>query len=168
MKKISLIELLDLVRSGKAPKVVKYYGVKYFFFNSSGKYLAVTDPNLADGACIPVAVRRDLIVQIGMSEKHTDLAKNRKIIEVIEPVLDSVEKAYLGKIIRPFRDSVTYIKKYWWTIFDDGRTKYQIEIRYKDISGYTTLRLPIFDPKEKNMYAGMEHDKQYTLEELGL
>lgn len=86
--------------------------------------------------------------------------------EYKEDILDEKEKEYLSAVIRPFRKKVKYIKKVdiCW-----GCNK-----NYEYISGelgnkddvIDTLALPYF-PKG-SMYKGMETDKKYTLEELGL
>ena len=88
-----------------------------------------------------------------------------KIIKIEEPeyktvyeskveILDEVEKRYLRGVIRPFE--VKYIEK--------GTTRYAefiyIKLKKEHIS------LPDFEPN--TMYKGMEINKKYTLEELGL
>lgn len=92
-----------------------------------------------------------------------------KIIKVEEPtsyitvyeakpeILDEVEKRYLRGVIRPFRDKVTYIRKF---VFSTGDAKIDIVVENWYIC------LPTF-PKNQ-MYKNMEDDKEYTLEELGL
>lgn len=71
-------------------------------------------------------------------------------------VLDEAEKEYLKAVIKPFRNEVLGIKKKW--AIDEC-----IAIIMKD---YEIIYLPLF--KEGTMYQGMERDKRYTLEELGL
>ena len=105
-----------------------------------------------------------------------------KIIKIEEPkyetvyeakteILDEAEKRYLRKVIKPFRDNVKYIEKVFYT--DNGKqSKIKIcsEMPYKCegntffITNYTYLP-PFFTDK---MYKGMELEKEYTLEELGL
>ena len=78
-------------------------------------------------------------------------------LELIKEILDEKEKEYLGNVIKPFRDRVTYIKK----------------IR-KDIQEYISINikndLPITLPHffEYTMYKGMNIGRAYTLSELGL
>ncbi len=74
-----------------------------------------------------------------------------------EQILDEVEKKYLSDVIRPFRDRVINIIK-----IDNGIGIY-IAIRIKDEA---SICLPYL--KNKNMYKGMEINKEYTLAELGL
>lgn len=72
-------------------------------------------------------------------------------------LLDYVEKKYLSEVIRPFRKEVTSIKK----IEAPARGEY-ISILLKDDG----MCLPCF--KKDTMYKGMEPEKRYTPEELGL
>ena len=82
---------------------------------------------------------------------------NEEIEKLQTEILDKEEKEYLSAVITPFRDQVEYIKKY--SIFD----KYEwirISLKGGDFS------FPNFN--KGTMYKGMEPDKEYTLEELGL
>lgn len=72
-------------------------------------------------------------------------------------ILDDAEKAYLSAVIKPFRNEVLGIKKKECAIDEC------IAIIVKDCQ---IIYLPLF--KEGTMYQGMERDKRYTLEELGL
>ena len=75
------------------------------------------------------------------------------------PILDYVEKAYLSAVIKPFREDVEYIEK-----LNPSCLKGKQYLRIELINDYFTL--PIF--AEGTMYKGMEVNKRYTLEELGL
>lgn len=83
---------------------------------------------------------------------------NNTVVKTSKPILDDAEREYLSTVIRPFRDKVKFIRKCktllesrgWITI--DTETDFAI--------------LPLFE-KDK-MYIGMEYDRHYTLEELGL
>ena len=106
-----------------------------------------------------------------MDYTHIEYLKNLennshgKIIKIEEPeyktvyeakpeILDEVEKRYLRGVIRPFE--VRFIKK-----VDLTNAEYiYIELKSDHIS------LPNFSTN--TMYKGMEIDKKYTLEELGL
>ena len=79
--------------------------------------------------------------------------------EAKEPVLDEVEKEYLSAVIKPFRSSVRYIKKI--QIADEGGQFIRIRLCNDDC-----IDFPIFE--EGAMYKGMEVNKEYSLEELGL
>ena len=77
------------------------------------------------------------------------------------PILDEKEKEYLNAVIKPWRDKVESIVKK--LCFEFG----YIVIQYRDDMGYTsTVILPNF-PKG-TMYKGMELNKDYSIEDLGL
>ena len=76
-----------------------------------------------------------------------------------DPILDEVEKKYLSSAIKPFRKNIKYIRKnksaykdkqFILIVFYDGNYMY----------------FPFFE--NDAMYKGMELDKKYSLEELGL
>ena len=75
------------------------------------------------------------------------------------PILDEAEKEYLSAVIKPFRSRVEYIVK--WKIYNDFKQFLHIELYGGDY-----LTFPNF--KADTMYRGMEVDKFYTLQELGL
>ena len=79
--------------------------------------------------------------------------------ETKEPVLDDVEKEYLSAVIRPFRNHVNGVRK-WFNGID-----YQIVISLDD--GGNLCQLPRF-PLSSEMYMGMDSNKWYSLQELGL
>lgn len=79
--------------------------------------------------------------------------------EAKEPVLDDVEKEYLSAVIKPFRKMIAYIRK-----SKDprkGKNYIKIEICDGDLMFFPNL-------SNDEMYKGMELDKKYSLEELGL
>lgn len=76
--------------------------------------------------------------------------------EYVPKILDDVEKAYLSAVIKPFRKKVGYVKK-----IDCGKREF-LKIYLEDDS----IPFPFFT--KGTMYKGMEADKHYTLEELGL
>lgn len=73
-------------------------------------------------------------------------------------ILDKVEKKYLSEVSRPFREEVIDI------------TKMKDFVRYRDFIriqvGDEYMFLPRFE--RDTMYKGMEYDKPYKPEELGL
>ena len=81
--------------------------------------------------------------------------------EKINSVLDAAEKKYLSAVIKPFRNKVYAIAKY-----DDGVDNYYIQIAIKQNVYFEYIDLPYF--KKGTMYKGMELDKEYTVEQLGL
>ena len=80
--------------------------------------------------------------------------------EYKEPILDDVEKAYLSAVIKPFRKDIEYIVKF--KRYSDK--KEYIYMTMKKDDDYCAL--PVFE--KGTMYKGMEVNKRYTLEELGL
>lgn len=82
------------------------------------------------------------------------------IYEAPKEILDKEEKEYLEAVIRPFRNKVYRIEKEGGGFYSEGEG---LRISIKDNSD---LVLPTF-PKN-TMYKGMELDKEYILEELGL
>ena len=86
--------------------------------------------------------------------------------EYKEHILDEEEKKYLSAVIKPFRDQVIDIKKIDMYLGCNKNAEYILgELGNKD-DVVDTFTLPYF-PKG-NMYKGMETNKKYTLEELGL
>lgn len=79
-------------------------------------------------------------------------------------ILEEKEKEYLAAVIKPFRDVVLWIKKE----SIEGYKEEWISIGYKgkNNNGFGVAALPNF--KTGTIYKGMEADKAYTLEELGL
>ena len=105
---------------------------------------------------------REIANLYNLKDNYSDLCK---IIKIEEPeyktvyeakleILDEVEKRYLRGVIRPFE--VRFIKKVGLT----NAEYIYIELKSDHIS------LPNFS--SNTMYKGMEIDKKYTLEELGL
>lgn len=84
-----------------------------------------------------------------------DVLNGSAIIE--KSILDQKEKEYLSNVIKPFREKVECISK------------------LEDVSGAELIVIwtecgQIYFPdfKKGTMYKGMELEKEYTLEELGL
>ena len=79
--------------------------------------------------------------------------------EYKDPILDDVEKEYLSAVIKPFRKKISYIRK----SKDSRKGKNYIKIEFCDGDC-------MFFPNLSNnaMYKGMEVNKEYSLEELGL
>ena len=79
--------------------------------------------------------------------------------EAEEPILDDVEREYLSATIKPFRKMIAYIVKA--QDFDDGKQCIRIILQNGD-----GMHFPYLD--DDAMYKGMEVNKEYSLEELGL
>lgn len=81
--------------------------------------------------------------------------------ECKEPVLDDAEKEYLSAVIKPFRNKVKKIAK----ISRIGQPEEQyIRIVLGELD---FMNFPNFNTNT-GMYKGMEADRLYSLEELGL
>lgn len=99
---------------------------------------------------------------------NKDMYSNKFLNQEIEietpDILDEAEKRYLIAVIRPFRDRVISISKYFY-VFDNA---YAIDIcilSSVNIFEKEIIRLPLF---RNEIYKGMEKNKPYTLEELDL
>ena len=79
--------------------------------------------------------------------------------EYKEPILDDAERKYLTAVIKPFREKIEYIRKNKSAYKD----KQFISIGFYD-DDY--MHFPYLD--DDAMYKGMEVNKEYSLEELGL
>ena len=73
-------------------------------------------------------------------------------------VLDYVEKKYLSEVIRPFRKEVAEIAKLNGPQIGQNFIRIQVENDYVNLPGF----------EKGTMYKGMEYNKAYTPEELGL
>ena len=74
-------------------------------------------------------------------------------------IIDDVEREYLSAVIKPFRKKISYIRK----SKDPCKGKKYIKIELCDGD---TMYFPYLS--NDAMYKGMELDRNYTLEELGL
>lgn len=92
-------------------------------------------------------------------EMFSDKFLDQEIDITVPDILDDVEKRYLSAVIRPFRKRVDSVMKISDPLSYD---KEYIFIKLDEDS----FSLPYF--KIGTMYQGMELEKVYTLEELGL
>lgn len=77
-------------------------------------------------------------------------------LEVEKPILDKVEKRYLENVLRPFKDRVIDITK----TKDLDMEFIRVQLK-KDVMLFPNFEKGI-------MYKGMELNRRYTLEKLGL
>lgn len=84
--------------------------------------------------------------------------KYETVFERKEEILDGTEKKYLARVIKPFRHKVKSIMKR-----SEHSSLCYIKICLKNGNA---AYLPSFE--ENSMYKGMEPNREYTLEELGL
>lgn len=87
-----------------------------------------------------------------------------QIAKEVNSVLDEAEKRYLSNIIKPFRNTVISIAKYYEESIDNNFIEIEVKQNYCNENQYVSL--PYF--KKGTMYKGMKEYKKYTLEELGL
>lgn len=82
-------------------------------------------------------------------------------LEKKRPKLTVEEKAYLSAVIKPFRDRVEFIKKRSFSTTKRGKVEYiAMDLGTDDVC------LPVFE--KGKYYQGLELDREYDLEELGL
>lgn len=112
----------------------------------------------------------DSVKAINMSKKEWEKQKQEYFKEIEEvdkyfeekekeakkPILTDEEKEYISFVIKPFREKVESIVK--------GSYRYSEYIKINLVDDYTSL--PCF--AKGTMYNGLEPDKEYTLEELGV
>lgn len=82
-----------------------------------------------------------------------------EVVKLPKPIFDEKEKEYLSYVIRPFRNRIKYICK-------NNNEDMYTEFLDVQLDGNDFMAFPNF--KKGTMYKGMESEKKYTLEELGL
>lgn len=87
-------------------------------------------------------------------------------VKIVKLILTKKEREYLSAVIKPFKDRKVVINKYEYPQNGHKNECIQISVEFYDKTGGETVSLPIF--KKGTMYKGLESDKCYTLEELGL
>lgn len=124
-----------------------------------------------DGLLYISDITEELKYYIGSTNEQLDIIKVERPVkyEIVyerteeeeKEILNKVEKNYLTRVIKPFRDTIKYIVK-----IDNGKSEeYEsLEIDFKDNDDY--MSFPNF--KKGTMYKGMKLNKKYTLEELRL
>ena len=90
------------------------------------------------------------------------LTGKARIVKLPKQILTDAEKRYLSNVIEPFRDRVMYVIK------SKGSMGEFITIHLNYYNGWLSdvVKLPVFE--KETMYKGLESDKKYTLEGLGL
>lgn len=123
----------------------EYDNLKYIYFE-------LIDPNPANG--IEILLK----YFINKYKEVFNMVDFKYEIKAKKPILDDVEKEYLSNVIKPFKNRILSIKK-----VESYYLKESIEIVLMDNDA---LYFPFF--KKGTMYKGMEVNKNYNLEELGL
>lgn len=83
----------------------------------------------------------------------------KEVFERKEEILDETEKKYLTEVIRPFRKRIQFIQKKKEITEINPYIRIVCEDNDKLVFPYIT---------DNSMYKGMESNRKYTLEELGL
>ena len=93
-----------------------------------------------------------------------------RICDIYDPqILDDVERAYLKSLLKPFHEDVTYVIKYGHILDEDTCEKEYLLIQlYDKILQLNDRALEFPDFDQGKMYSGMERNKEYTLDELGI
>lgn len=117
------------------------------------------DGNRMNKAIRTIAYKHCRKILLGASNPFKWLCEEYKY-----PILDDEEKTYLREVVRPFRCYVKYISKEIAFIEDRCRIKIVVKQSY-DGNCEEWIILPSF---KGDMYKGMELDRNYTLEELGI
>lgn len=137
-------EALKLMREGKKFKGNWDTG-EYFFIDKDGVFRFFND---ADGQIY------DGIEYLS----NYNFSQYYDWQEYKEPILDDVETKYLEAVLRPFKKRIDYVIK---RVCSGGEYIFIFVNVNRD-----SFSFPCFKPN--TMYKGMELNKQYTLEELGL
>ena len=87
-----------------------------------------------------------------------------KVVKLPKVILTDEEKEYLSNMIRPWRDKVKSVTKYWG-LEECVKIEF-IQICYVQNGINYYMSLPNFE--KESMYKGMELERDYSLEELGL
>ena len=112
------------------------------------------DGNRMNKAIRTIAYKHCRKILLGASNPFKWLCEEYK-----DPILDDVEREYLSAVIKPCSKKVKYISK----LNGFSEAKQFIRIIMCDCD---CANLPFF--KGGTMYKGMESDRLYSLEELGL
>lgn len=84
-----------------------------------------------------------------------------------EPILTASEKEYLSNVIKPFRGKSPITVEKFGSGYLPDKAGIVIWIRHADNANVKDdITFPYFEAGE--MYRGMEVDREYSLEELGL
>lgn len=87
-------------------------------------------------------------------------------LEIESPILDDIEKRYLENVLNPFKDRILFARKTTCYNIDRDYECLNFKVVTPDNEDYNYLILPYF--MKGTMYEGMELDKKYKVEELGL
>ena len=126
----------------------KFSDLHLSFDNNEDIVISLNDKILVRGLYIPLLLHIEDALTIWLDMEHD------------EKILNDSEKKYLSAVIKPFRDKVLYIVK---SSLGNTNMEEYISIHFEKSE---FICFPKF--KKGTMYKGMETNKNYTLEELGL
>lgn len=141
---MNLIEALKLLNEGKKVRRKDWELSRYICLNK--------DKNIVNQSGCRVLFTVDF-----------DDIKNEHWEEYNEDILDKEEKQYLESILKPYKDRVDFVIKQG---IGDYYERIVINVSVKNKSYKNYIALPYFD--KGTMYKGIEIDKKYTVNELGL
>ena len=153
-KKITYLELLQLIKECKAPKEVLFMGHRYhavIVCNATTDYKCVTTGKyLSDEVGNKITMMSQCIISR---------------ITCCDPLLDKAEKRYLEQALRPYKDRIKSI-----ILFNSNRDWLYILVEMENfnklIADTDNMVFPSFKPG--TMYTGMKPGKAYTPHDLGL
>jgi len=147
MKKIiTFLELLQMMKNGKAPKKVCFDRLDWVLRGNEGKQDYYHDMKSLSTYCGAIMLIGELVGYENIFYEET--------------ILTEEEKAYLSAVLKPFKNHTLTITK------EDATDGYNIIVMAGDEESQYYY-FPMF-PYESGMYKGMEVDKKYTPSELGL
>lgn len=88
--------------------------------------------------------------------------------KISKEILNDAERTHLKQAIKPFRDKVRWIVKTKEVSTVMKNREFILIYFIDEMQHDNTLFVILEDFEEGTMYKGMERDKNYTLEELGL
>lgn len=154
MKELTLEEAIEALKQGKK---IKTKGDKTpFYLDKTGRFCY---DSKEDGL--------HYVDFSGLCNCISDFEKilnGKHFLLVEEDILDKEEREYLGNIVRPFKGKRKSIRLEKKTIC--GRLSHILIYVPKEDEDADIIEFPAFN--SDNMYRGMESNRQYSLEELGL
>jgi hypothetical protein len=150
MKKImTLDEFINEMRKGNYPKRIKVIE------ESGKKWNLQLDNNCKDYVVTGNGRQAHIVIGTILANIH---------VEYYEQILDKAERKYLSNVIRPFKSNVQSIEKKLY-----GTEAEYLHIVTKDkISAPFKVGSSLPPFKVGSMYTGMEVNRRYSLEELGI
>lgn len=162
MKELTLREAIEALKAGKKVRLNQRNSTP-FCLNEEGLF-KFDGQEAEEGIMINLGYLNCLCNCISDFESII----NRKCFVLVEnPILDDMEKNYLGSIIKPFKEKYTAMTiTKTATKFHTAYICITLIEKGKEDYCHEEIALPYFD--RDKMYKGMELDREYTLEELEL